>query len=331
MKIARVWMLVVVTGVTLGGCETGEPPRVHDVAPPSDAAVVTPPAPSSDTAARQPSARSSPKASMDRLMREMEGVSPLPEKSGVAVRHPDERPQPHAPASGSAGPCPPKWFRRGESAGFRYGLGESAESRQSAEQEARLDVAKQLEVDISGQDTVQARETADEGFEYSVESTIVERVNLSLTGISTKGGKCGHQWYARAALDQAKAATAWREDLRRLSDEEEALSRHVSTHEKNKAAFARLLAQYRLAVVLGTASEIERRLPYLTGKSESTPLRAGAAQDAKQHYENLLRSFQVKFSGDNQQAVDHATLPEPFVVQVLAGEDPVAGVPVPLP
>ena len=330
MKIVRVWMLlVVVAGVSLGGCETGESPRVHDVAPPSGTAVVTPPAPSSDTAARQPSARSSPRASMDRLMREMEGVSPSPEESGVAVRHPDDRPQPHASASGSTGPCPPKWFRHGESSGFRYGLGESAESRQSAEQEARLNVVKGLELTISGQDTFQARETADEGFKYSVDSTITERVNLSLTGISiTEGGTCGRQWYARAALDQATAATAWREDLRQLGEKAKALSRHVSTHAQNKAAFARLLAQYRLAVVLGTASEIERRLPYLTGKSESTPLRAGDAQDAKQHYETVLRSFQVKLSGDDQQAVEGPRLPKPFVVQVLAGKDPVAGVPV---
>lgn len=328
MKIMRVWMLVVVTGVSLGGCETGESPRVHDVAPPSGTAVVKPPALSSDTAARQPSDRSSPQASMDRLMREMDGVSPSPEESGVAVRHPDDRPQPHASASGSTGPCPPKWFRRGEASGFRYGLGESAESRQSAEQEARLDVAKGLEVAISGQDTVQARETADEGFKYSVDSTITERVNLSLTGLSiTESGTCGRQWYARAALDQATAATAWRSDLRQLGEKAKALSRHVSTHAQNKTAFARLLAQYRLAVVLGTASAIERRLPYLTGKSESTTL-AGDAQDAKQHYETVLRSFQVKLSGNDQQAVEGPRLPKPFVVQVLAGEDPVAGVPV---
>ena len=331
MKIVRVWMLlVVVTGVTLGGCETGESPRGNDVAPPSRVAVVKPPASPSETAARKPSGHSSPKASMDRLMREIEGKAPLPEESMVAVRPPEDRTQPRAPASGSTGTCPPSWFQRGKSSDFRYGIGESAESRQSAEQAARLDVAKGLEVDISGQDTVQARETADEGFEYSVESTIVERVNLSLTGISiTKVGTCGHQWYARAALDQVKAATAWREDLRRLGDEAKALSRHVSAHAQNKAAFKRLLAQYRLAVVLETASEIERRLPYLTGKSESTPLRAGAAQDAMNDYETLRDSLKMKpRSGDNQHAVDQATLPKPFVVHVLAGEAPVAGVPV---
>lgn len=330
MKIVRVWMLlVVVMGVSLGGCETGESPQVHDVAPPSGAAVVKPPAPSSDTAARKPSGNSSPKASMNRLMREMEGVSPLPEKSRVAVRHPDDRPQPHAPASGSTGPCPPAWFRRGESSDFLEGIGGPAESRQAAEQAARLDVAKSIEVKTIGQDTVQARETTDQKFEYSVESTIVERVNLSLTGLSIpKVGTCDNHWYARAALDRAKAATAWREDLRRLGDEEKALSGHVATHTQNKAAFGRLLAQYRLAVVLETLSQIQRRLPRVTGKAESAPLRAGAAKDAKEHYESWLRSFHVKFFGDRQQAVEQATLPKPFGVQVLAGEDPVAGVPV---
>ena len=330
MKIVRVWMLlVVVMGVTLGGCETGESLRVNDVAPPSGVEVVKPPALPSETVARKPSAQSSPRASMDRLMREMEGKSPLPEESGVAVRHPEDRTQPHASASGSTGTCPPAWFKREKIAKFD-GMGESAEIRESAEQRARLDVAKNIELAISGEDTSQVREATGQGFEYSVGSTIVERVNLSLTGLSiTKVDTCGNQWYALAALDLAKASTAWREDLRRLDDEAKAFFRHVNTHKQNNAVFAELLAWYRLAVVRETASQIERRLPYLTGKAESGPLRAGAAQDAKQHYENLLRSLEVKIvSGDNQQAVEQAALPEPFVVQMLAGDDLVAGVPV---
>ena len=335
MKIVRVWtLLVVVMGVSLGGCETGESPRVHDVAPPSGTAVVTPPAPSSDTAARQSSARSSPKASMNRLMREMEGVSPSPEESGVAVRHPDGRPPSHASASGSTGPCPPAWFRRGESSGFRYGLGESAESRQSAEQEARLDVAKELEVAISGQDTVQARETANEGFEYSVESTIVERVNLSLTGISiTEAVPCGRQWYARAALDQAKAAKAWREELDGIDGKDEEYLDQVKEYKQNKHAFEQMSAWYDLTIARETASQIEKRLGYLPtdkDKSESKSHRERAVVKAKDHYTKLLNSFKLvkKPSGENQRAVKQETLPEPFVVQVLAGTDPVAGVPV---
>ena len=331
MKIVRVWMLlVVVMGVMLGGCETGESPRVNDVAPPSGVEVVKPPAPSSETAAPQPSALSSPQASMDRLMREMEGKSPLPEESGVAVRHPDDRTQPHASTSGSTGTCPPAWFKREKKTAKFDGMGGPAESRESAEQRARLDVAKNIELDISGEDTSQVREATGQGFEYSVGSTIVERVNLSLTGLSiTKVDTCGNQWYALAALDLAKASTAWGEDLRRLDDEAEAISQHVDTHEQNKAVFAELLAWYRLAVVRETASQIERRLASLTGKSESGPLRAGAAQHAKQRYENLIRPLEVKIvSGNNQRAVKQPALPDPFVVQVLAGTDPVAGVPV---
>ena len=331
MKIVRVWMLlVVVMGVMLGGCETGESPRVNDVAPPSGVEVVKPPAPSSETAAPQPSALSSPQASMDRLMREMEGKSPLPEESGVAVRHPDDRTQPHASTSGSTGTCPPAWFKREKKIAKFDGMGGPAESRESAEQRARLDVAKNIELDISGEDTSQVREATGQGFEYSVGSTIVERVNLSLTGLSiTKVDTCDNQWYALAVLDLAKASTAWGEDLRRLDDEAKAISQHVDTHEQNKAVFAELLAWYRLAVVRETASQIERRLAYLTGKSESGPLRAGAAQHAKQRYENLIRPLEVKIaSGNNQQAVEQAALPEPVVVQVLAGTDPVAGVPV---
>ena len=280
MKIVRIWMLlVVVTGVTLGGCETG--------------------------------------------------VSPLPEESRVAVQHPEDRPPPRAPASGSTGTCSLPW-RENETREFIEAIGHSAESDLEAQRNARLAVARNIEVKTIGQDTVEARETTDQKFEYSVESKIVEHVELSLTGLSIqKTWECGDKWYAYAKLDKDKAATAWREDLRRLDKQEKALSLQVSVYKQNNAAFRHLLAQYRLAVVLEETSEIERRLTHLTGKSESTPLRAGDAQDAMNDYETLRDSLKMEpFSGDNQQAVDQATLTKPFVVRVLAGKAPVADVPV---
>ena len=124
----------------------------------------------------------------------------------------------------SGGICPPAWWQRGEASGFLGGIGGPAESRESAEAQARLDIAKSIEVGISGTDTIQQRETSEKGFEYSVESTIVERVNLSLAGISIPNvGKCGNQWYAHARLNRAQAENAWRSDLQGLDAEAETL------------------------------------------------------------------------------------------------------------
>ena len=125
--------------------------------------------------------------------------------------------------------CPPVWWQRGEPSRFLGGIGGPAESRESAEAQARLDIAKSIEVGISGTDTIQERETSDKGFEYSVESTIVERVNLSLTGFSIPNvGTCGNQWYARARLNRAEAANVWRSDLRGLAAEEETLRAFIA-------------------------------------------------------------------------------------------------------
>ena len=118
---------------------------------------------------------------MERLIREMEGKPPLPsqEESGSALQQAEGVPQAEISVAGvSGGNCPPAWWQRGEPSRFLGGIGGPAESRESAEAQARLDIAKSIEVGISGTDTIQERETSAMGFEYSVESTMVERVNL---------------------------------------------------------------------------------------------------------------------------------------------------------
>ena len=325
--------LLVVAGLLWGGCATGPAPRVDDgsSSPETRQASSRQQATSSETVASRPS----PRESMGRMIRELEGKPPLPsdEESGSVLQKAEVVPQKEVPIAGmSSEDCPPAWWQRGEPSGFLDGIGGPAESRESAEAQARLDIAKSIEVGISGADTIRQRETSDKGFEYSVESTIVERVNLSLTGFSIPNvGACGNQWYARARLNRADAENAWRSDLRGLDAEAETLRTFIGGKD-NKDALALLSAQYRLAVVLETANQIAKRLPRLTGKQEPGLLRQGDAATAKQDYELLIRSFRVeRWDGDNQQAVEQPALPKPLVVRVLAGEAspiPVAGVPV---
>ena len=340
MKIVRVWMLLVfVMGVMLGGCETGESPRVNDVAPPSGVAVVKPPAPSSETAVRKPSAHPSPKASMDRLMVEMEGGAPLPKESRVAVRHPEDRPPPRAPASGSTGTCPPAWYEedRENSSDFHYGFGKAAENDQSsaeqdAQQNAKLDVAKAIESHLFSEFTSQAEETTGEKFRYSVKSNIKESVDLSLTGLSiTKSDLCDNEWYAKAKLNVAQTLKAWDERFLNRVKEAEHLSGQVSEYKKGNAAFERARKQYALAVTLEEASKIQQRLQYLATDKLKDDLSLQYAKHDLQHpeddYKTLFDSVKVEiFSGDKQQAVKKDKLPEPLVVWVRTGEDPVAGV-----
>ena len=335
VRVSMLVLLVAVAGLLSGGCEPKPTPRVD----PGPSLLETrqpsrpPPAPSPSTA----TPRQSPKQSMERLIREMAGKPSLPsqETPGVARQKAEGGLQEKVSVpSVSGSDCPPAWWQREDPSGFLGGIGGPAESRESAEVQARLDIAKSIEVGISGTDTIQERETSDKGFEYSVESTIVERVNLSLTGFSIpKVGKCGNQWYARARLNRAEAENAWRSDLRGLDAEAETLRTLIGGKDKpNKDAFALMSAQYRLAVVLETVDQIGKRLPRLTGKPEPRPLGQGGVMAVKQDYESLIRSFRVELvEGDNQQAVEQAALPKPFGVQVMAGGDPpipVAGVPV---
>ncbi|MCY4613280.1 MAG: DUF4384 domain-containing protein [Nitrospira sp.] len=341
MKTVRVYPLVQLVAVAVlfwGGCATGPAPRVDDGSSLSEARQASQRSQATSSGAAMP--RPSPRQSMDRLIREMEGKPLLPsqEGSGSALQKTQDVPQAEVPvASLSEGDCPPVWWQRGDASRFLGGIGGPAESRESAEAQARLDIAKSIEVGISGTDTIQTRETSAKGFEYAVKSTIVERVNLSLTGFSIPNvGKCGNQWYARARLNRAEAENAWRSDLRGLDAEAETLRTFIGGKNKqHKDAFALLSAQYRLAVALETANQITKRLPRLTGKREPGLLRQGDVMTAKQNYESLVRSFRVELlmvKGNKQQAVFDRSLEDPLKVRLVAGlggkDVPVPGVPV---
>ena len=269
-------------------------------------------------------------------MSEIEVKPSLPshEAPGVARQKAEGGPQEKVPVpsvSGSA--CPPAWWQHEEeSSDILYGKGESQESLKKAESNAREAIAKAIEVSISGEDTFVAVETSNKGYEYSVRSKIVERVKLSLAGISiTKSevGKCGKQWYARAKLDLKKAKRAWRLDMKDFDNKAAGLRKSIKD-KQNKDALMLLSEMRELEEVAETGNQIKKRLQHwpdgkeVPAKFDMTAIR--------QDIQKLIRSFRGKaLRGDNQRAVEQPDLPDPFVMQVLASGDPpipVAGVPV---
>lgn len=278
---------------------------------------------------------------MDRMLGELEGKPGLPSEtqppspppegpgdvSGAEVE-PRLPSKPGALTEGCERESLPVWVQRRAPL---EGIGGPAASREEAEAQARVEVVKQLEVSITGDDTFTQQETTGGDFSYSVRSTVIERVNVSLSGLEIRVvffDTCHTQHYAWAKLDRGKAENAWRADLRALDSQADAFRTQITTHEQKGEAFPLVLAHYRLMAVQETASQLQRRLAYLTGKPESGPSRAGDVKQSLNNYESVLDSLQVKTFGGGQQAVGGPQLPDPLVVQVLAGEVPVPRVPV---
>ena len=340
VRVSMLVLLVAVAGLLSGGCEPRSKPRVGD--PPSRPETRQPsrrpPAPSPPTA----TPRQSPKQSMERLIREMEGKPSLPsqEAPGVARQKAEGGPQEKVPVpsvSGSA--CPPAWYQQREktSSDFRSSLGESQESLETAEANARSNIAKSIELHISGTTTVEEKETSDKGYKFSVKSEIVERVDLTLAGISiTNSVKCENQWYARAELNYNKAKRAWLADVEDFDTKAAALRASLKSlkDQENKVVRVSSLLQdmYRLAAALDARNQIKRWLRVLTDEKEPKRRSQVDVMTAQQDYDykSFINSFRVELlDGDDQQAEEQLRLRKPFVIQSLAGFDPpfpIAGV-----
>jgi hypothetical protein len=322
--------------VLLSGCETLPSSRADEASTASQEVVAE-----QKPSVERPS-KPSPQQSMDRLMRELEGKPPLPsdtqgassssEGANEGARSAAEFLSGDAEDRSSVGGCDhptlPQWVRQRSPLA---GVGGPSSSREGAEAHAKVDVVKQLELSITGEDTFVEQESTGGEFQYDVRSTVVERVNIRLTGLGiTKvfQDPCDHQFYALAILDRSMAENGWRTDLSALDSQADAFRNHIATHTQKGEAFSLLLAQYRLMEVAETGCQLERRLAYLTGVQASGLSCAGMVKQSLNAYESLLGSLQVKTSGDGQQAVDGPALPNPLMVQVLAGDTPVSRVPV---
>jgi len=211
------------------------------------------------------------------------------------------------------------------------GVGGPEPNKDDAEAKARQEVVKQIEVSITGTGKFRQEESTGGTFAYSVSSTVVESIDLSISGLEIKElffDDCRHRYYALATLNVPRAENGWHQDLRDLDSQAKEFQEQVDKHQKRGEAFATLVTLYRLMDVEETASQIETRLTYLTGTPVSGPSRSGKVKQVLSEYEALLGSLRIEIEGDRQQAVEGPDLPHPLVVRVLAGTVPIPHVPV---
>lgn len=101
---------------------------------------------------------------------------------------------------------PPFWFNQG---GQFEGRGMSTVSLEEAGANARIEIAKQLEVSVGGEDTIILTESTASGFVYSVASKIAEKVEIKLSGLEPvrqdEETRCGPRHYAMWRLNPAQA------------------------------------------------------------------------------------------------------------------------------
>ncbi len=238
---------------------------------------------------------------------------------------------------GSARPCigihRPAWAAR---TGSFEGVGESAEGQQDADARARADVIKQLEVSISGSDESVQQETSEAGFSYSITSTVIERVNLSVSGLEIMRrhvDPCDKRHFALAKLDPRRAVHAWQVELKNLRSRVEEFRKQAESLRARGEVLQAILGLYRLMEAQETATQIQRRVVFLDPQARSAGFSAGKAVQTRHQLETLINVIQVrKESGDDQRAKPGRPLETPLVVRIVAAlqdrEVPIAHTPI---
>ncbi len=215
-------------------------------------------------------------------------------------------------------------------------VGESTRSREAAEASARERVIKNMEVQLSSELKALERETTGGKFTYSVESLIVEKVDLSIAGLEIRHvltDACRGKYYALAILDVSKAVNAWTHDLREVESAVMELQQQVKASREQGHVFQQIVALFRLIQKEEVGEKFEKRLVYLTKKPLPGDLRSGNVMHALHEYESALDSVSLQlYDGNRQKAQYGRPLQQPLVVEVMAalpqGKVPIAGFPV---
>ncbi len=118
------------------------------------------------------------------------------------------------PSVRSIGFCsPPSWD--GEMEDF-HGYGMSTVSQDAADRAARLEVAKQFDVQMIQEDTVREGESSGGDFWYTLRSDAVEKTNVRINGLTIRerhfNSSCG-QYFAFAVLDHERSVSVLVADL----------------------------------------------------------------------------------------------------------------------
>ncbi len=227
----------------------------------------------------------------------------------------------------------PPWVSR---TGTLQAVGQSTQSFEDAEQAGRVAVAKQLEVQVEGEDASVQEESSAKGFSYQIRSKVVERVSLTISGLETLKryrDDCRGLHYALVRLDPVKAGQAWQDDLRTLESQRQELARQVADHQRDRRVLAQLDGLVRILELDAKAVALERRLAYLAPEARPAESSAVKLEQTRRQVDDLVGALQLrKQGGDNQAAKPGKPLAQPlatrFVAVLASGEVALANVPI---
>ena len=273
----------------------------------------------SEASSDRPSSQES-RASLERdLAQAKAGMKVAPQDSGVTTEIHRVQPQ-----GGATPRCvaeeQPLWVTR---RGSWQGVGLSTTGQEDADARARIEVLKQIEVAVVGKDEIVQMENTEQGFRYNIQSEVVEKVNLTISGIRVQEqwtDRCRGHYYALAVLNIQQATNAWLHDLREEAQKSEEVRKQAESLETSGEFFRAVLGWHRVMEAQEIATQIRRRVLVLSPEAVQGGPEIGQMAATRHRLETLLASIRLrKEEGDLQRPGISGRVPKPLVVRVVAG------------
>ena len=237
---------------------------------------------------------------------------------------------------------------------YLIGIGMSEKDSASADENARIDLVKQIEMELIGEETSFQREESEKNKgsytvtqESRVESNIKTRVDITIAGLTiserwyNEGKK---RYYSLATLDRDGASEKLRSEIITLLDnigilflsglEYERKRELVKALRNYQRAYGKrdildkLVQKYRVIRRMGP----EAGNPELDSRIEN---RIKSLSEIKKRSDTLISGIKIiSLDGDNQKAIPGRPIPKELAVQVIFEESgredhyPIAGLPI---
>ena len=239
-------------------------------------------------------------------------------RTGKAAPLPNRQPSASATSRCESSPVP-SWVTQTVSL---EGVGDSTVSQEDADKAARVAVIKQLEVNVTGEDSNITVEETGGKLSYRASSSVVEQVNLRISGldiVKRYADACRSRFYALARLDQAQAVHAWQIDLRTFLNQRNERIRLMTDASSRPEFLAALAGWARLFTLDSTAAQLERRIEYLAPDQRPAESSARRVEQDRQEFNARLGALQLrKVSGDDQTAKAGRPLTQLLIARVVA-------------
>jgi len=197
------------------------------------------------------------------------------------------------------------------------GQGISEESQADADAAARRDLIKQIEVTISGEDVITYNESTPEEFSYAIRSTLVESINLHMSGlvIDRRAQRCG-QFFAKASLRVHDARRQLTRTLETLTTEVARLSNRAQANATRGDIGGALSDWYAVRSKAITANEIAQRITHIDPTSDPPTLAIDPPQEAITT--QLGNIHMTIVGGDGQRVICGRRIEQPLRVAITA-------------